>query len=83
VTDTTGIAGVDHLVVWCLAVGAIGGALAILWRLTRSVRQLLHRLAEVADDWQGTPARPGVPERLGVMARLDRIERAIIPESSP
>ncbi|MFF9403830.1 hypothetical protein [Streptomyces sp. NPDC014744] len=32
-------------------------------------------LDEFGDDWNGVEARPGVPERPGVMARLDRIEQ--------
>ena len=43
----------------------------------RAVRRLLavaRRVDEVVDDWTGTPARPGVPERLGVMARLATVE---------
>ena len=29
------------------------------------------------EDWHGEPARPGVPGRLGVMERLDSIEKKV------
>ncbi|WP_033818878.1 hypothetical protein [Kitasatospora sp. MBT63] len=73
-SDGTGIAQVDTLVVWCVAGAAITGALGLLWRLTRGVRAIAHQLDQVAEDWSGTPARPGVPARAGVMERLGQIE---------
>ncbi|MGW7431876.1 hypothetical protein ACWGIN_20295 [Streptomyces sp. NPDC054861] len=71
---STGFPGVDLAVVWCGVVAAIGAALGLIYRATRSVRRLAERLGDVADDWQGVPARPGVPGRPGVMERLDAIE---------
>jgi hypothetical protein len=72
--DSTGIVAVDDLVIWSVALTAIAGSAALLWRLTRGVRRLLSRLDEFVDDWQGTPGRPGVPGHEGVMARLCGIE---------
>lgn len=46
-------------------------AFAVIVRMARSQRQLL-------EDWCGEPSRPGVPERPGVMVRLERIEQAQI-----
>lgn len=39
----------------------------------------LHKLRDFLDDWGGEPERPGVPGRLGVMSRLDRIEAQLRP----
>lgn len=41
--------------------------------------RLLKRLGDAFDDWQGQPARPGVPERPGVMRRLEMIESELHP----
>ncbi|MBI0374717.1 hypothetical protein JBE27_00105 [Streptomyces albiflaviniger] len=74
---TTGIPGVDLAVVWCGAIAAVGGASGLLYRASRGARRLAERLGDLADDWQGTPARPGVPPRPGVMQRLDAIEQQL------
>lgn len=71
---TTGVAQVDTAVIWCGAVVAISGVLALAWRATRSLRHLANRVEEFVDDWQGTAPRPGVPSRPGVMSRLGAIE---------
>jgi hypothetical protein len=34
-------------------------------------------LESLLEDWHGEPARPGVPGRLGVMERLDSIEKKV------
>lgn len=73
----TGIPGVDLAVVWCGVVAAVGAALGLLHRATRGARRLAERLGDLADDWQGIPARPGVPGRPGVMQRLDTIEQQL------
>jgi hypothetical protein len=75
--DTTGVAAVDSLVVWSVAAVAIAAGLALLWQIARGVLRGLRRLDEMADDWSGTPARPGVPARLGVLERLDGIDRRV------
>lgn len=76
-TDSTGFPTVDTLVIWSLAVVAVAGALALAWRAARAVRRIAARVDDFVDDWQGVPSRPGVAERPGVMARLDRIEGRI------
>ena len=54
-----------------LSVFALLGA---LWALIGGKRHLTERKAnrefqrQFREDWQGVPGRPGVPERLGVMA---------------
>jgi hypothetical protein len=54
--------------------GAFGAALvAILGVFTviRKIAKSLRRIGHFLDDWSGEPARPGVPQRLGVLERLD------------
>lgn len=41
------------------------------------VNSRMKRLNNLLDDWNGTPARPGVPRRAGVMERLEKIESKI------
>ena len=54
-----------------ITVAAILSALAVIWRMVvKPMRLLADRHGEFLDDWQGVPARPGVPERVGVMAHL-------------
>ncbi|MEU6822789.1 hypothetical protein ABZ921_19355 [Streptomyces atriruber] len=74
---TTGVDPVDVVVLWSGAAVAITGALALLWRATRSVRRVTSRFEDFVDDWQGTDARPGVPARPGVMTRLGAIEERL------
>lgn len=76
-SDSTGIAPVDTIVIWSVAAVAVAAALGLLWRLTRGVRRIVGRVDEFVDDWNGTTARPGVAGRPGVMARLDRIEQRL------
>ncbi|MFI8810534.1 MULTISPECIES: hypothetical protein [unclassified Streptomyces] len=45
--------------------------------MSRGIRQIMGRVDEFVDDWNGTQARPGVPGRPGVMARLDGIEERL------
>lgn len=52
----------------------IVGALLASARWTYRQISSLHNLLE---DWHGEQARPGVPGRLGVMERLDRIEKTV------
>jgi hypothetical protein len=48
-----------------------GGLLALLGWGIRNAWKGLHRWARFLDDYEGTPARPGVAARPGVMARLE------------
>ncbi|MFJ1664791.1 hypothetical protein ACIOK4_00090 [Streptomyces bottropensis] len=70
----TGVPAVDVLVIWSLAAVAVAGLITLVWRAVRGARRIVDRMDDLADDWNGTPERPGVPARLGVMARLHRIE---------
>ncbi|MEW2631775.1 hypothetical protein AB0903_08980 [Streptomyces sp. NPDC048389] len=76
-SESTGVPAVDSLVVWSLAAVAICAGLGLLWRLVRGVRRIATRVDDFVDDWQGTPPRPGVPGRAGVMERLDGIEARV------
>lgn len=60
------------------SVGIIAGALVgiaavigVVWRFGAFVWGLGKNAATFFDDWNGSPARPGKAEVLGVMARLD------------
>ncbi len=48
-----------------------------LFRAWRKVRSLFHPLIEMALDWHGSPDRPGVPGRPGVMTRLESHEQQL------
>jgi hypothetical protein len=54
-----------------------GGVIVVwkVWPILRAVRHVTDRVKYMLDDWFGEPSRPGVPERPGVMVRLDRLER--------
>ncbi len=66
-------AAVDVLVIWSVAAVAVAGQAALVWRTFRGVRRIVDRMDDLVDDWHGVPERPGVPGRLGVMARLRQI----------
>ena len=55
----------------------VAGLLAILAGVGTFIKKAgptLHMLHEFLEDWRGTPGREGVPEREGVMVRLQRLE---------
>lgn len=66
----TGMAPVDSIVAWSVAVAALAGLGALLWRVLRAVLRIADRVDEAWEDWAGAEARPGVPGRPGVMTRL-------------
>ncbi|WP_406298050.1 hypothetical protein OG948_21200 [Embleya sp. NBC_00888] len=54
---------------------AATGITGFAWRyVVLPIRRIAQRQEEFRQDWDGMPARPGVPERQGVMPRLARIE---------
>lgn len=74
-TDSTGIRSVDMMVVWCVGLTAIIGLLGML---VRAVRKVAGRMGQIADDWNGEPARPGFPGRPGVMERVGTLETEVV-----
>jgi hypothetical protein len=74
VSDTTGVASIDTLVIWSIAISAILGGIALVWR---AIRRLARAVDDWIEDWQGTPARPGVPARPGMMERVGGIEQSV------
>jgi hypothetical protein len=72
---------------WVTAAVALAVALAGLagWGL-RVAWRLVSRTIRFLDDWAGEPARPGVAERPGVMARLQSVEQSlasVLAETKP
>lgn len=59
----------------CIALATLAGGGAVVVKLIK----FLKKMGDAVDDWQGEPARPGVPERPGVMTRLATIEEQLHP----
>lgn len=56
---------------------AFAGVVAgLVWRGTKGVRRLFRAIEDLAEDWAGRPARPGVEAQPGVMERLKAAEEA-------
>lgn len=51
--------------------------IAALIACARWAYEQVCSLQDLLDDWHGKEGRPGVPGRLGVMERLDRIEKTV------
>jgi hypothetical protein len=84
--DSTGVAALDTAAVWALAVTAVVGLGAVLWRVARRLRGLARQIEDFIGDWTGTAGRPGVEPRPGVMERLAQIEHrvdAVVHEVRP
>ena len=52
-----------------------------VWKAGKLVGPTVRKVLDFLDDWNGEPARPGVPQRLGVMARLDEMHHELHPNS--
>ena len=76
-SESTGVPLVDVAVIWSVAAVALAGLGTLVWRMVRTVRRVLDRMADLLDDWQGVSERPGVPGRPGVMVRLRAIEERL------
>jgi hypothetical protein len=59
----------------CVALATLAGGGTVVVKLIK----FLKKMGDAVDDWQGEPARPGVPERPGVMTRLATIEEQLHP----
>jgi hypothetical protein len=59
----------------CIAMVTLAGGVTVAVKLIK----FLKKMGDAVDDLQGEPARPGVPERPGVMVRLATIEEQLYP----
>lgn len=60
--------------------GIVVGIITIIGTLLTCARWLYRQVVSMQDlleDWHGEHPRPGVPGRMGVMERLDRIEKTV------
>ena len=63
---------------WLTALSSLALAVvAVLGWCTRHVVRVASRFIRFLDDYFGEPGRPGVPERPGVMARLQAVEESL------
>lgn len=69
---------VDPLTIAGALATLAAGCAGAIW-LGRVVARTGRAVVDMHDDWKGEPARPGVRGRLGVMERLDRIEKELQP----
>ncbi|MGY3199683.1 hypothetical protein [Streptomyces sp. TE5632] len=74
---STGVPALDAALLWGGAVSIIVGGGAALWRAARAITHLLRRTSQFLDDWYGEAARPGVPERPGMMERVAGMEERL------
>jgi hypothetical protein len=65
------VTAVAQVIAWSVAITTVAGAIVVLWKFAFWARARAKKWDTFMDDWNGTPARPGVAERPGVMARLD------------
>lgn len=63
---------------------AFGATLGALWLMTRPLRKTAKGFEQFLEDWHGIPERPGfdaipgVPERLRILERNARADRALL-----
>jgi hypothetical protein len=66
------------ILTWAAAVLAVGGALAMIWKLVFPILNRIKKMMDSLDmfikDWAGEDARPGHSRIPGVMERLQKIE---------
>lgn len=68
----------NEATMWATTIIAIGGAVGVIWKLTRPVvkktKGLLEALSRFVKDWEGEEPAPGRDAVPGVMERLNRID---------
>lgn len=68
----------NQVTMWATTIIAIGGAVGVLWGLTRPVAKkakgLVNSLDKFVRDWEGEDAAPGRHAVPGVMERLNNID---------
>lgn len=68
----------NTVIMWATAIITVGGALAVIWKLTKPVvkktKELLETLSLFLRDWNGEEAASGRDKIPGVMERLNRID---------
>lgn len=69
---------VDVVTMWATTIIAVGGAVGVIWKLTKPLvkktKKLLESLDKFVRDWEGEEAAPGRDAIPGVMERLNRID---------
>ena len=66
-----------HTQIWLDPLVAAGLLVPLGISVRWTWRRLLRPLAHMLTDWHGSPPRPGVPERPGVMVRLEQHDEAL------
>ncbi|MCD0446448.1 hypothetical protein LO763_22795 [Glycomyces sp. A-F 0318] len=62
-----------------LTISAVLAAATAIGMTLRWVVKRLKGFDDFLEDWHGQPPRPGVPARLGVLARLERLDAQVHP----
>ncbi|WP_205327558.1 hypothetical protein [Glycomyces sp. YM15] len=62
-----------------LTISAILAAATAIGLAVRWARKRLKGFETFLEDWNGQGGRPGVPARLGVLARLERLDAQVHP----
>lgn len=68
----------NAVTMWATTIIAVGGAVGVIWKLTRPIfrktKGLLESLDRFVKDWEGEEAANGRDAVPGVMERLNRID---------
>lgn len=68
----------NTVLMWATTIIALGGAVGVVWKLTKPIVKKTKKLLEALDrfvrDWEGEEAAPGRDAIPGVMERLNKID---------
>lgn len=67
------IAATD-IVQWVVILGVL---VTLAIRINKLVYPVWHKLEQMANDFAGEPARPGVPAKPGIMERIAKLEQLV------